>query len=75
MQARPITIHVSPTAAQIYETADTEQRLKLDALLSLRLTETTRPSQSLEKIMTEIGRKAQERGLTPEILDELLNEP
>jgi hypothetical protein len=33
-----------------------------------------RPSASLEQIMDEMSRNAQERGLTPEILQEILDE-
>ena len=51
-----------------------EEQRKLDVLLSLRLTETTRNDRSLEEIMSDISREAQERGLTPEILESLLNE-
>ena len=69
MGTTPITIHVSPEAASTYETAPAEQQRKLDALLSLKLTEVDRAKRPLETIMTDISRKAQERGLTPEILD------
>jgi hypothetical protein len=43
-------------------------------LLSLRLRELTTTSlPTLQAILDEVGREAQERGLTPEILDTLLN--
>ena len=74
MTTKPITIHVSPEAAHTYEAASAEERRKLDALLSLKLTETTRNERPLEEIMSDISREAQERGLTPEILESLLNE-
>jgi hypothetical protein len=51
-----------------------EERRKLDVLLSLRLREATRPGVSLKEFMREISRKAQERGLTPEILQAILDE-
>jgi hypothetical protein len=75
MKTKTITIRVSPEAASTYETATAEQQRKLDALLSLKLTEVARATRPLEEIMSEISRKAQERGLTPEMLESILNEP
>jgi hypothetical protein len=74
MKTKTITIRVSPEAASTYETATAEQQRKLDALLSLKLTEVARSTRPLETIMSEISRKAQERGLTPEILESILDE-
>lgn len=71
METKTITIRVSPEAAFAYETAPAEQKRKLDALLSLKLTEVTRAKKPLEEIISEISRKAQERGLTPDILDSI----
>jgi hypothetical protein len=74
METETITIRVSPEAARIYNTATAEQQRKLEALLSLKLTEVARTTRPLEEIMSEMSRKAQARGLTPEILESLLNE-
>ncbi len=74
MTTKPITIRVSPEAARAYEEASAEEQRKLDVLLSLRLTETTRSKRSLEEVMDDISREAQARGLTPEILEAILNE-
>ena len=74
METKAITIRVSPEAASAYETAPAERRRKLDVLLSLKLSEVTRAKCSLEVIMSEMSRKAQERGLTPEILESILAE-
>ncbi len=74
MQQRAITIRVNAEAAHVYENAGAEDRRKLDALLSLKLTEATRATRSLEEVMDEISRNAQQRGLTPEILDQILHE-
>lgn len=74
METKAITIHVSPEAASVYEAASIEQQRKLDVLLSLKLAEMTRAKRPLEVIMSEISRKAQERGLTPEVLESILNE-
>ena len=60
--------------ARVYNTATAEQQRKLEALLSLKLIEVARSTRPLEEIMSEMSRKAQARGLTPEILESLLNE-
>ena len=74
METQSITIRVSPEAARVYNTATAEQQRKLEVLLSLKLTEVARAHAPLEEIMDEISRKAQARGLTPEILESLLHE-
>jgi hypothetical protein len=74
MNAEPITIQVDPAAALAYRSVSDDERRKLDLLLSLRLREVTRPGASLEDVMSEISRNAQERGLTPEILQAILDE-
>lgn len=73
METKEITIRVTPEAATIYQTASEQERLKLDALLSLRLSETTMSSRSLEEIMREASREARERGLTEDALKEILD--
>ena len=53
------------------------EKRKLEALLSSRLREAVqhrKRGRSLEEIMDEISQRAQERGLTQEKLDEILNE-
>ncbi|MDA0841482.1 MAG: hypothetical protein O3B01_23065 [Planctomycetota bacterium] len=74
MQTQEITIRVSSDAAKVYESASHEERLKLDLLLSLKLGEVRKKKRPLEEIMSEISEKAQKRGLTPEILESILNE-
>ena len=74
MNAEAITIQVDPEAALVYRSASDEERRKLDLLLSLRLREVTRPGVSLEDIMDELSRNAQERGLTPAVLQSILDE-
>jgi hypothetical protein len=69
-----ISIPVDPETARAFAAASDEERRKLQLLLRLRLRElTTRPSRSLKEIMDEIGRDAEARGLTPEILESLLH--
>lgn len=71
MATKEISIRVSDQAAEAYRAASPDKRRKLDALLSMRLTEAVR---SLEEVMSEMSRRAQERGLTPERLQEILND-
>jgi predicted amino acid racemase len=75
MQTEEITIRVDPEVARAYRTAPEQERRKLDLLLSLRLQDALRPGGSLKDLMRDISRKAQERGLTPEILETILREP
>jgi hypothetical protein len=68
-----ITIPVDPETARAFEAASAEEQRKLRLLLSLRLRElTTTTLPPLQAILDEVGREAQEKGLTPEILDTLL---
>ncbi len=74
METEKITIRVTPEAARIYQSASEQERRKLDALLSLRLSEVALPSRPLKELMREASEEAQARGLTPEILKEILVE-
>ncbi|WP_345298773.1 hypothetical protein [Candidatus Villigracilis affinis] len=69
-----ISIQVSSEAAQAYHRASVEERKKMELLLSLRLLEVSLIHKPLKQVMSEISRSAQERGLTPEILDDLLKD-
>ncbi|MEE3715808.1 hypothetical protein V2H45_03495 [Tumidithrix elongata RA019] len=74
MKTKTIKIRVNAEVARIFEAASDEQRRKLEALLSLKLSDTTRSKKTLEMVMSTISRNAQGRGLTPEILDSILSE-
>lgn len=74
MATKEISIRVSDQAAEAYQNASPDERRKLDALLSMRLTAATRSRRSLEEIMSTMSRRAQERGLTPEKLNEILDD-
>lgn len=74
MDTREITIRVDAEAARVYAAASEEERRKIDLLLGLRLSQITEPSESLEQVMRETSKVAQERGLTEKKLDELLRE-
>ncbi len=69
-----ISIQVSSEAAQAYLKANSEERKKMELLLSLRLLEVARSHKPLKQVMSEISRSARERGLTPEILNDLLDD-
>ncbi len=62
-------------AAKAFSEASEEDRRKLELLLALRLRElTSGPIRPLREIMDEIGAKAKARGLTPDLMNKLLNE-
>jgi hypothetical protein len=70
-----ITIEVDADAARAFSAASLEERRKLELLLGLRLKElTSSPPRSLRTVMNEMGTEAEKKGLTPEILDSLLND-
>jgi hypothetical protein len=69
-----ISIEVDADSARAFAAAPTEEKRKLQLLLGLRLRELiAEPPRSLEQIMDEIGAQAKARGMTPEILESLLN--
>lgn len=74
METQEITIRVAPEAARVYRFASDEERRRLDALLSLRLSEVADSSLSLTEIMRKASEEAQSRGLTLEILKDILDE-
>ncbi len=68
-----ITIPLDVDTARLYSQAPAELRRKLQLLLNLWLRDLIVSQRPLQVIMDEISQKAQERGLTPEILESLLN--
>ncbi len=60
METRALTIHVTPEAAQAYETATPEVRRQVDGLLSRRLREAMR---NLTRQNEESGPRRSERAL------------
>lgn len=68
-----ITIPLDPEAARAYNSAAPEEKRKIQALLSLWLRELAAGEYpSLQQVLDEVGRKAQSRGLTTEVLDSIL---
>ena len=68
-----VNISLDNESAKIYEKAPLADKKKIQLLMSLWLREFENPSITLDKLMDDISRKAQERGLTPEILESILN--
>ena len=75
METTPITIEVDAAAAKIYAAATPEQQRGIQVLLSLRLQDLTAgPARPLREVIDEMSRRAAERGLTPEILESILQD-
>jgi len=74
MTTETITLRVDARAAQAFNTASEAERRTLEALVSLRLLEVAQTTESLEHLMRRISDNAQQRGLTPDILQDILNE-
>ncbi len=73
-----INIKVPLDVAENYWNATEEERKKIEERIAFYLQSSTMSRQEyldkLYKTMDNIGQKAKERGLTPEILESLLNE-
>ena len=74
MKTEVINIRVDAETAKTFKSLPEEDRRKIEALLSIRLSEVSRHGESLDAVMQEISDKANARGLTPEILKSLLDE-
>ena len=69
-----ITVTVDSEIAAIYGSASESECRKLDVLLSSHLGNLMGPRRPLVETMRELSRKAQENGLTPEILHSVLDD-
>jgi hypothetical protein len=67
-----ITVRVDSSAAKFYLAASEPERRKLDALLSLRLSEIAMTARPLREIILDASREAKASGLTSELLQEIL---
>jgi len=71
-----ITFEVTPEIAEAYQFASLEERQQIQEIVSLLLKkEKDNDIDFLRKIMDEISDRATARGLTPEILEAIINEP
>lgn len=70
-----ITLEVSPEIAEAYQVASPEERQQIQEFVGIFLLKKEKSDlEFLRKIMDEISDKATARGLTPEILESILNE-
>ncbi|MEN9521587.1 MAG: hypothetical protein RLZZ381_4175 [Cyanobacteriota bacterium] len=74
MATEEIKIRVDPETAKAFNSTSASERQKLELLLNLKLKESLSNSDSLLKIMDEISQEAINKGLTPEILQSLLED-
>jgi hypothetical protein len=74
MKTQSIMLRVIFEAAHIFEATSEEEMCEIEAMVSLKLTDVVGKAKPLEEVISEISQKAQKRGLTPEILDSILNE-
>ena len=73
MVTEAITIRVDPKAAQIYRSASRREQRVFGAWFAMRLRRATLPRRkNLTRIMDEIGRQAQRRGMSTEILRNII---
>ena len=73
MSTEAITLEIDAEAAQAFKAVPAEEREKLQVLLGIWLKEYAKAdTASLKETMDEISRQAQNRGLTPEILESIL---
>lgn len=73
MVTEPITLQIEVDAARAFRSASADEQEKLQTLMSVLLREYAKTdATSLKRTMDEIGRRAQEKGLTPELLNSIL---
>ncbi|WP_202976762.1 hypothetical protein [Candidatus Oscillochloris fontis] len=75
MSNATIMIPVDTATAAKYYAATEEERRKVQLLVRLLFRTSVMPVEgTLQQIMDEMSDEAQSRGLTPEILDQILND-
>ncbi len=74
MEKETITLEVPAETAAAYKRASEPARRRAERALTFALQTADQAAAELEVILDRIGRKAQERGLTEERLNELLDE-
>ena len=75
VSARTITIELDEKTAEAWAATSPDERRLIEFRLRLEAWRAlNKPERSLEEVMDEMARQARERGLTPEKLDEILNE-
>jgi hypothetical protein len=75
MSTEITSIQVEREIADAYNSASQQDQKKIQLLMGLWLRElSTQPNMSLNEVMDMISDRARARGLTPEILESILNE-
>lgn len=75
MPVATISIQVDSRTAQLYEATPEDKRARLRKLIGVLVTEFAESTpQSLLALMDEMSREAETNGLTPEILELILND-
>ncbi len=75
MATKQITLEIDADTAEAFEKMPQGGKKTIERLLGLRLQSlVAHANESLSDVMDELGRTAQERGLTPETLESILNE-
>ena len=74
MQTEKITLDVSPKAAQAFRSASPEEQKRIRNLIEVSLMSREEAAQELGRIMDDMSRTARKRGLTDDLLDEILND-
>jgi len=69
-----ITIPVDGETARLYQIATSEQKQKVQLLLNIWLKKATATISQHKQFLDTLSEKAESRGLTPEILNSILNE-
>lgn len=67
-------ISVSTRTATVYRNATPAQQRRAEAALLMALISREEAVGELVRLMNDVGHQAQEEGLTPELLEEILNE-
>lgn len=76
MTTETISIEVDQETARAFRAADDDKRKRWSLLLELRLRAMLSPKQrTLLQVMDDMSAQAQQNGLTPEILESILNDP
>ena len=74
METINLQVEVESEIATLYKTMNSTQQNKINLLLGIWLKEAITNDTSLEEIINKCSQEAQANGLTPEILESILQE-
>ena len=72
--SKSIMIKVDTETAEAFERLSTEEREKIEFFLSIQAKNALKSEVSLLAVMDDISKEAEAKGLTPEILESLLED-